>query len=283
MGMGIYVKDMFCFIGEGGTFEELLTYDLAMQSDTAVVLDHGTDVFIWLMIPRNFVKKYGEYLPKAICLKTPNGADWKLSLVESDGKIWFQKGWKKFADYHSLYHGHLVFEYESTSRFEVRIFDKSALKIKYPFKRAEVNNEEDCRASQKRKAYSSFDIGSTSCVKKHKGKQVNTTLKRAKEFKTCNPSFVVVMGASYVGSRFLLGAELVADEGKSAAALAACRTLAEELTQFRFPAPRILAFKVQSHVDIYHFDDETWGGSFDMPKEMAHSHLRMVTDGRYIY
>ncbi|XP_010522855.1 PREDICTED: protein transport protein SEC23 [Tarenaya hassleriana] len=40
-----------------------------------------------------------------------------------------------------------------------------------------------------------------------------------------------------------LGAELSADEGKSAAALAACRTLAEELTEFRFPAPRILAFK----------------------------------------
>ena len=40
------------------------------------------------------------------------------------------------------------------------------------------------------------------------------------------------------------GAELAADEGKSAAALAACRTLAEELTESRFPAPRILAFKV---------------------------------------
>ncbi|ONK61426.1 uncharacterized protein A4U43_C08F29780 [Asparagus officinalis] len=31
---------------EGGTFEELPAYDLAMQSNTAVVLDHGTDVFI---------------------------------------------------------------------------------------------------------------------------------------------------------------------------------------------------------------------------------------------
>ncbi|XP_031279748.1 protein transport protein SEC23-like [Pistacia vera] len=40
-----------------------------------------------------------------------------------------------------------------------------------------------------------------------------------------------------------LGAELAADEGRSAAALAACRTLAEELTESRFPAPRILAFK----------------------------------------
>lgn len=42
------------------------------------------------------------------------------------------------------------------------------------------------------------------------------------------------------------GAELAAHEGKSAAALAACRTLAEELTELRFPAPRILAFKVSS-------------------------------------
>lgn len=40
-----------------------------------------------------------------------------------------------------------------------------------------------------------------------------------------------------------LGAELAAQDGRSAAALAACRTLAEELTEMRFPAPRILAFK----------------------------------------
>ncbi|KAA8542987.1 hypothetical protein F0562_021518 [Nyssa sinensis] len=40
-----------------------------------------------------------------------------------------------------------------------------------------------------------------------------------------------------------LGAELAAQEGRSAAALAPCRTLAEELTEMRFPAPRILAFK----------------------------------------
>ncbi|KAG8379633.1 hypothetical protein BUALT_Bualt07G0109200 [Buddleja alternifolia] len=40
-----------------------------------------------------------------------------------------------------------------------------------------------------------------------------------------------------------LGAELAAQDGKSAATLAACRTLAEELTEMRFPAPRILAFK----------------------------------------
>ncbi|XP_039847425.1 protein transport protein SEC23-like [Panicum virgatum] len=40
-----------------------------------------------------------------------------------------------------------------------------------------------------------------------------------------------------------LGAELAAQEGQSAATLAACRTLAEELSEQRFPAPRILSFK----------------------------------------
>lgn len=40
------------------------------------------------------------------------------------------------------------------------------------------------------------------------------------------------------------GAELSSDEAKSAAALAACRTLAEEISELRFPAPRILSFKV---------------------------------------
>lgn len=50
----------------------------------------------------------------------------------------------------------------------------------------------------------------------------------------------------YFEASFLIvqGAELAGQEGKSAAALAACRTLAEELTDLRFPAPRILAFKV---------------------------------------
>ncbi|KAJ0537272.1 putative kelch-type beta propeller [Helianthus annuus] len=40
---------------------------------------------------------------------------------------------------------------------------------------------------------------------------------------------------------------------------------------------------VHSHVDVYNFTSNTWSARFDMPKEMAHSHLGMVTDGRYIY
>ncbi|KAG8637723.1 hypothetical protein MANES_15G157700v8 [Manihot esculenta] len=40
---------------------------------------------------------------------------------------------------------------------------------------------------------------------------------------------------------------------------------------------------VHSHIDVYNFTDDTWGERFDIPKDMAHSHLGIATDGRYIY
>jgi hypothetical protein len=36
-------------------------------------------------------------------------------------------------------------------------------------------------------------------------------------------------------------------------------------------------------VDVYNFTSNTWTERFHMPKEMAHSHLGMVSDGRYVY
>ncbi|KAK2413934.1 B3 domain-containing transcription factor VRN1 [Trifolium repens] len=176
-------------------------------------LHHGK-----LMMPIKFVKKYGESLPNVIYLKTPNGAKWKLNLVKSDGKIWFEKGWKEFAKYHSLAHGHLLlFKYQTTSHFQVQIFENSALEINYPFQGNKPPSGENCRAPQKRKTNSSFEflqqckIGKSQKVVVHhidkecKGKQVITTaVERAKSFKTYNPSFVLAMGASYVDHRFLL-------------------------------------------------------------------------------
>ncbi|GFP80605.1 protein transport protein sec23a [Phtheirospermum japonicum] len=124
---------------EGGTFEELPAYDLAMQSDAAVVLDHGTDVFIWLHVltsgwHSSHPAALTLYVDFAVSQATPNyGAVLTLQII------------------------------------------------------AAVLEENEIRIIQ--------------------------------------------------------GAELAAQEGKSAAALAACRTLAEELSELRFPAPRILAFK----------------------------------------
>ncbi|CAM8898504.1 unnamed protein product [Rhodiola kirilowii] len=40
---------------------------------------------------------------------------------------------------------------------------------------------------------------------------------------------------------------------------------------------------VHSHVDVFNMTDNTWCERFNMPKDMANSHLGMVTDGRYVY
>ncbi|TKY66236.1 B3 domain-containing transcription factor VRN1 [Spatholobus suberectus] len=127
-----------------------------------------------LMIPKKFVEKYGEGLStNTLFLNTPNGVEWGLNLEKCDGELWFQKGWKEFAEYHSLAHGHLlVFRCERTSHFQVHIFDSSALEIDYPSKRIEckmatnnqgnkpTNNEnlEYHRPDRKRKDYSSLEF-----------------------------------------------------------------------------------------------------------------------------
>ncbi|KAF3973882.1 hypothetical protein CMV_002733 [Castanea mollissima] len=42
--------------------------------------------------------------------------------------------------------------------------------------------------------------------------------------------------------------------------------------QYVFAGCRTIDY-VHSHVDINNFTSNTWGGRFDMPKEMGHSHL----------
>ncbi|CAI8612445.1 unnamed protein product [Vicia faba] len=156
-----------------------------------------------LMLPIKFVRKHGQGLPNVICLKTSNGENWKINLVMNDGKIWFGQGWKEFAQYYSLGYGHLlVFKYQRLSEFHVDIFDTTRVEIEYPPKRVEA--EKECRTSKKRKANSSFEFGSTSCAKNSKGKQVNTRLECAKDFKTSNPSFILVMCTTKVESPFHL-------------------------------------------------------------------------------
>ncbi|XP_061336826.1 B3 domain-containing transcription factor VRN1-like [Gastrolobium bilobum] len=84
-------------------------------------------------IPYNFIRKYGGDMPNPMFLKPPDGTEWEIFWTKHDGDVWLQKGWKEFARYYSLDHGHMVlFEYMQTCHFEVHIFDKSTLEIDYP-------------------------------------------------------------------------------------------------------------------------------------------------------
>ena len=67
-------------------------------------------------------------------LKPPDGTEWKVYWTKNDGELLLEKGWKEFAAYYSLDHGHLLlFKYKETSHFEVHICDMSGLEIDYPF------------------------------------------------------------------------------------------------------------------------------------------------------
>ncbi|XVF17765.1 hypothetical protein REPUB_Repub10bG0152000 [Reevesia pubescens] len=96
-----------------------------------------------LGIPRKFVKKYGNDLSNLAVLKVPSGEVWPVELSKCAGEIWFQKGWREFAEFYSLCKGHfLVFRYQGNCNFHVLIFDMSASEIDYPYTQADDKQSE---------------------------------------------------------------------------------------------------------------------------------------------
>ena len=78
------------------------------------------------------MKKYGKKLSNPVTLVLPNGDKWEVNWIKRDHDVWFQKGWENFAQHYSMSYGHfLVFRFETSSQFQVTIFDKSALELDY--------------------------------------------------------------------------------------------------------------------------------------------------------
>ncbi|MED6139998.1 hypothetical protein PIB30_088990 [Stylosanthes scabra] len=133
------------------------------------------------MIPRKFVRKYGECLSNKVVLKVPNGTEWKVYLEKHDDETWFQNGWKEFVEHHSLQHGDLlVFRFEGTSHFNVTIFDMSATEIDYPVKnkygkRQRPNTSEEHLLACKNKRDEGFENSGT--IEVSKGTFFTTTIK----------------------------------------------------------------------------------------------------------
>ncbi|XP_048231539.1 B3 domain-containing transcription factor VRN1 isoform X2 [Ricinus communis] len=86
-----------------------------------------------LRLPSKFVREHGNGMSSPVILEVPGGAVWKVELLECDGEVWLEKGWRELAEHYSLEYGHfLVFKYEENSHFHVLIFDKSGSEIEYP-------------------------------------------------------------------------------------------------------------------------------------------------------
>ncbi|XP_058765606.1 B3 domain-containing transcription factor VRN1-like [Vicia villosa] len=95
-----------------------------------------------LRIPNGFIMKHKNDISNPMFLKTPDDKKWEMHVAKVDNGFWFQKGWKEFATYYSLDHGHMIFfEYEGNSHFVVHIFGLSTLEIEYPLK--ENHHEQD--------------------------------------------------------------------------------------------------------------------------------------------
>ena len=84
-------------------------------------------------IPEAFVKALGDELSDVAILTVPNGHFWQVALEKANKEIWFHKGWQDFVEYHSIGYGcFLVFRYEGSSKFHVRVLDHTATEIEYP-------------------------------------------------------------------------------------------------------------------------------------------------------
>ena len=161
------------------------------------------------MIPKTFIRKYGENLSSPTLLKLPKDAKWKVELTYHNGEVWLKKGWKKFAKCCSLKRGHLlVFRFEDNSHFHTVIFDESGTEIDYPANRP--NSNEQGKVDEECDSESSNQILSGSpqhpkTRKSHKrksealmGKDKAEALEKASGFKSKNPYFKVVMQPSFI-------------------------------------------------------------------------------------
>uniref|UniRef100_A0A1S3C6V0 TF-B3 domain-containing protein n=2 Tax=Cucumis melo TaxID=3656 RepID=A0A1S3C6V0_CUCME len=100
------------------------------------VILHQTLTQQKLELPNKFVKNNGgSMLFNKVTLFLPDGANWKIQLKKSDGKIFFRRGWPEFVQFYSVQPGYfLVFQLKGICCFNVLIFDTSATEIDYPIR-----------------------------------------------------------------------------------------------------------------------------------------------------
>lgn len=83
-------------------------------------------------IPNKFTEIFEGDLSNPIFIKPPDSTKWEVYCIKQNGEVWFEKGWKEFAQSYSLDYGNMVvFKYAGTSQLDVIILGQSALEIDY--------------------------------------------------------------------------------------------------------------------------------------------------------
>ncbi|KAM6591505.1 hypothetical protein CsatA_014110 [Cannabis sativa] len=163
-----------------------------------------------LQIPKTFWMKYCGSLSSQVILNLPCGSRWEIGLTKSsDGKVWLEKGWNKFAQHFSLSRGNLlVFRYER-KEFHVIICGMTTVEIDYPstkvldniplHPKTRVKPPLPCSQLHKKMQQSGLGKASASI----KVESVDTiAVERANDyFQSEYPFFTVIMKASYTTGR----------------------------------------------------------------------------------
>ncbi|QCE08669.1 hypothetical protein DEO72_LG9g3698 [Vigna unguiculata] len=85
-----------------------------------------------IKVPSKFTRKHGSCLSNPVSLSTPDSKKWIVYWTQEDGEVWFDKGWKEFAENYSLSYGYFVlFRFKGTSQIDVIILDKSSVELDY--------------------------------------------------------------------------------------------------------------------------------------------------------
>ncbi|OMP07070.1 hypothetical protein COLO4_07656 [Corchorus olitorius] len=176
-------------------------------------------------IPKKFVRQYGKLLPRLVNVEVPSGGVWEVEVAKCDCDpwMWLQKGWPEFAKHFSLKCGHfLVFRYQGNAHFHVSIFDKTATEIEYPYVISSKgnNNTWECRKRRRHKSdmplpcpqpHKKLKSQASAPVAKGKSPALEVrclknaekveALKKASDFTSKNPFFMLVMQPSCLGFR----------------------------------------------------------------------------------
>ena len=77
---------------------------------------------------------FGDKLSEVATLAVPDGRTWQVKLTKEKERIWLLNGLKEFIKYYSIHYGDIIiFIYQGSSGFSVRICDAMGSEIDYPF------------------------------------------------------------------------------------------------------------------------------------------------------
>ncbi|XP_059639562.1 putative B3 domain-containing protein Os03g0621600 [Cornus florida] len=148
-----------------------------------------------LKIPPAFVEKFNGVIPSKSTVINQGMGSWSVELNLVDNELYFQNGWHKFVQDNSLEIGDfLVFCFDGSSMFHVKIFGKTACLKEVPIPSRKSTKKESTVLPKKLTFKASIleDSRKRIAMEENDGAP-----KAATEFVSTHPSFQVVIKPSY--------------------------------------------------------------------------------------